>query len=151
MYVYIVLGHIYLQFSWNVRRDISILVISATLSPLALNSMQLRQSQRIPNDLLRTRLSCGRMIRFIAHPLPPSPVSNMSLFLSLPVCRLSSLLTEEGGGTGWARSQRQVIWPRRTLAIYFMQYSLGSPQTEKVKTTKLLLLSLKLKQPSSRR
>jgi hypothetical protein len=34
-----------------------------------------------------------------SFPLPsPSLVSKLSLFLSLPVCRLSSLLTEERGG-----------------------------------------------------
>jgi hypothetical protein len=31
-------------------------------------------------------------------PLPPSPASKLSLFLSLPVCRWSNLLTGEGGG-----------------------------------------------------
>ncbi len=31
-------------------------------------------------------------------PPPPSPVSELSLFPSLPVCRRSSLLTEEGVG-----------------------------------------------------
>ncbi len=59
------------------------------------------------NDLFRTMLSCGRMIRLLAHPRPPapSPVSNLSLFLSLPVCRrLSLLMREGGGGRGWARS-----------------------------------------------
>jgi hypothetical protein len=29
---------------------------------------------------------------------PPSPVSKLSRFLSLPVCRRSSILTGEGGG-----------------------------------------------------
>ncbi len=33
------------------------------------------------------------------HPLPPSPVSKLSLFLSLSVCRQSSFLTR-GGGEG---------------------------------------------------
>ncbi len=43
------------------------------------------------------------------HPPPaPSPGSKLSLFLSLPVCRRSSLLT--GGGRGRGRSQ---IIPRR--------------------------------------
>ncbi len=45
-------------------------------------------------------LSCSRMIRLLAHPLPPSPVSKLSLFLSLPVCRRSSLLMGEGEGVG---------------------------------------------------
>jgi hypothetical protein len=58
--------------------------------------------QRVLNIecLERTKLSCGRMIRLHAHPLPPFPVSNFSVFLSLPVCRRSSLLTREGGGDG---------------------------------------------------
>jgi hypothetical protein len=40
------------------------------------------------------------------RPLPPPlpPVSKLSLFLSLPVCRQSSLLTEEGGGGRGAES-----------------------------------------------
>jgi hypothetical protein len=41
---------------------------------------------------------CGRMIWLLAHPLPLSPVSMLSLFLSLPVCRWLSLQTGEGGG-----------------------------------------------------
>jgi hypothetical protein len=44
----------------------------------------------------------------------PSPVSNLSLFLSLPVCRRSSLL--KGMGSGWARSQ--IIRLRHSLALY---------------------------------
>jgi hypothetical protein len=43
-------------------------------------------------------LSCDRMIRLHAHPFPP--VSKLSLFLSLPVCRQSSLLPGEGGDRG---------------------------------------------------
>ncbi len=58
--------------------------------------------QRVSNDLQRTRHSCDSMIRLLPHP-PPSPISKVSLFLSLPVCLRSSLLTEEGG-KGWARS-----------------------------------------------
>ncbi len=38
-------------------------------------------------------------VKFGSFPLPSSPsVRKLSLFLSLPVCRRSSLLTEEGGG-----------------------------------------------------
>jgi hypothetical protein len=41
------------------------------------------------------------MIRILAYPLLPSPGSKLSLFLSLPVCRRSSLLTgERGKGMG---------------------------------------------------
>jgi hypothetical protein len=35
--------------------------------------------QRILDDLWRTRLSCGRMIRLLAHPLPPSRQQVVSL------------------------------------------------------------------------
>ncbi len=44
---------------------------------------------------------------------PPSPVSKVTLFLSLSVCRRSSLLTEEGGG-GWSR----IIRPQESLALH---------------------------------
>jgi hypothetical protein len=69
--------------------------------------MAYRIFQRVLNGLLRTRLSCGRMIRLLAHPLPfftrqqlvslahPSCVSPIEL----------SLPTGGGGGRGWARSQ----------------------------------------------
>ncbi len=49
---------------------------------------------------MRTRLSCMHMIRLHAHPLHPSPVSELSLFLSLPVCRLSRYCRERGGKGG---------------------------------------------------
>jgi hypothetical protein len=41
--------------------------------------------QRVLNHLLRTRLYYDRMICLLDHPLPPSPVSKLSLFLSFPV------------------------------------------------------------------
>jgi hypothetical protein len=47
--------------------------------------------QRILNELWRTRLR-GRRI--------PSPISNRSFSLSLPVCHRSSLVTGEGRGGG---------------------------------------------------
>jgi hypothetical protein len=47
-----------------------------------------------------TKLSCSRMFRLHARPLPTSPVSKLSLFLSLTVCGRSSLLTGEGKGGG---------------------------------------------------
>jgi len=44
-------------------------------------------------------------IAVIGSSTAPFPVSNLSLFLSLPVCRWSSLLTDgEGGGEGAASS-----------------------------------------------
>ncbi len=54
-----------------------------------------RSEQRVLNDLQITRLSRHRTI----SPTPfPSPVSKLSLFLSLPLCRLSSLRMGEGVG-----------------------------------------------------
>ncbi len=47
--------------------------------------------------------------------LPPSPVSKLSLFLCLPVCRQSSSLTVREGGRGWGRSQ--IIQPRESLVL----------------------------------
>ncbi len=54
---------------------------------------------------------------FGSSPTPffPPPVSKLSLWLGLPVCRRSGLLTEEGG-RGWARSQ--IIRSRKSLALY---------------------------------
>jgi hypothetical protein len=46
----------------------------------------------------------------------PLPISKLSLFLGLPVCRPSSLLTGEGRERGWARNQ--IIRPRESLALY---------------------------------
>jgi hypothetical protein len=46
--------------------------------------------------------------------LPPScPVSKLSLFFTLPVCRRSSLLTGEGG----ARREGVVEEPNKNIAI----------------------------------
>jgi hypothetical protein len=43
------------------------------------------------------------MIRLHARPYLPSPIRKFYLFLSLPVCRRSSLLAREGGGGGGGR------------------------------------------------
>jgi hypothetical protein len=50
-------------------------------------------SQRVLNDLYRTRLSCGRI-------RPPTPASKLPLFLGFSVRRCFSLLTGEVGGWG---------------------------------------------------
>jgi hypothetical protein len=70
--------------------------------------------QRVLYDFERTRLSRRRMIWLLPHQLHP-PASILSLFLSLPVCRRSSLLTGEGG-RGWGRSQ--IIRRRESLVLY---------------------------------
>jgi hypothetical protein len=52
--------------------------------------------QRVLHDLWRTRLSCCPLI-WLQTP-PPLTVSKLSLFLSLLMCRRSSLLTGEVEG-----------------------------------------------------
>jgi hypothetical protein len=44
-------------------------------------------------------------------PRPLSPVGKLSLLLSPPVCRRSSLLTGRGGGGGAESSHRKKAWP----------------------------------------
>jgi hypothetical protein len=70
--------------------------------------------ERVLKDLERTGLSCGCMNRLNTHRFSPSPVSKFSLFLSLPLCRRSSLLTVEIGGLGWS----QIIRQRESLVLY---------------------------------
>ncbi len=48
------------------------------------------------------KLSCGRMIRLLAR--PPSP--SFSLYLNLPLCRWSILLTGGGRGLGGGRGAK---------------------------------------------
>jgi hypothetical protein len=55
------------------------------------------------------------MIRLHARPLPSSPFSKLSHFLSLSVCRRSSLPTGEWGrGRTWSRIMR----PQESLDLY---------------------------------
>ncbi len=75
-----------------------------------------QKHQRVLNDLSRTRLSCGRMIQLLPPPL--SPVRMSSLFLSLPACRRSSLLTKVGGGR-----ETNYMTPRKPGLLYNTQYS----------------------------
>ncbi len=48
------------------------------------------------------------MTRLLAHPLPPISFSKLSLFLSLPACRRSSLLTERGWG--WGSRESSILY-----------------------------------------
>jgi hypothetical protein len=63
------------------------------------------------------RLSCGRTIRLLFHPLPPSPVSKLILFFSLFVCRRSSLLMVDGGGGGAKSCDREKAWSSISQSI----------------------------------
>jgi hypothetical protein len=57
-------------------------------------------------------------LRFHARPPPPLPVSKLYLFISLSVCRRSSLLT--GGGGGWKRGRAwsRIIRAQESLGFY---------------------------------
>ncbi len=76
--------------------------------------------QRVLNGLQRTRL----IIRLLAHPLPPSPISKLSLFLSLPMCRRSGLLTRDGEGVG---EEPNHTTARKPGPLWIIQYCLGDP------------------------
>jgi hypothetical protein len=82
------------------QRSPSEIVYSTVLLAL-FSAPRVRVPQSVLNDLLRTRLSRRRMIWLLSHLLfPPSSVSNLSLVLSLPVCRRST--DGRGGrGRGW--------------------------------------------------
>jgi hypothetical protein len=75
----------------------------------------LQPDQRVLNDLQRTSRSCGRMIRLLAHPLPPLPPSNCLSF-SVFLCVGGLAYWRERGKGGRARSQ--IIRPRKSLALY---------------------------------
>jgi hypothetical protein len=59
----------------------------------------------------------------LPHPLPPSPLTNFSLFLSLPVCRqVELILTGEGVG-----EEPNLMTSRKPGPLQTIQYSLGLP------------------------
>ncbi len=84
--------------------------------------------QRVLNDLQRSRLSCGRIIRLLSHPtspLPPhfpSPVSKLPLFPGLPVCRRLSLLMGGGKGVGEEPNHTTAREPSPQLIILYSLY-----------------------------
>ncbi len=70
--------------------------------------------QRVLNDLLRTRLSCGRMIRLLTHPL--LPLSRQQLVsLPQPSCVSPAELTGVRGERR-RRARSQIIRPRKSLS-----------------------------------
>ena len=97
-----------IPYGWHlacIARSYSCIVSFSALAPSAVE-----HDQRVLNDLQRARLSFGPTIWLLATLLPPSPVSKLSLFLSLFVCRRSSLMTGEGGS--------QIIRRRECLVLY---------------------------------
>jgi hypothetical protein len=94
-------------------------------------SWALSRDQRVMNDLYRTRLSCGRIIRLLAHPPSPSAVSKLSLFLSLPMCRRSSLLTgEKGGGVGVEQNHATALY-KSSCTLWSWLFVQSFPASEK--------------------
>ncbi len=69
-------------------------------------------NQRVLNDSIEDR---AFLRSYDSAPRPPSPIGKLSLFLSVPVCRRSSLLTgEEVGrevGRGAKSCDRKKAWP----------------------------------------
>jgi hypothetical protein len=71
--------------------------------------------QRVLNDIQRHRLSCGLMIRLLAHPPPLSREQVVSH--SQSSCVSPAEHTNERG-KGWGRARSQIIRPRESLALY---------------------------------
>jgi hypothetical protein len=63
------------------------------------------------------------MILLLPHPLTPSPVSQLSLVLSLPVCRRSSLPTGEMGER--VGEEQNHTTPRKPGPLKLIQFYLG--------------------------
>ncbi len=81
--------------------------------------LQDMDSLRVLNDIYMKNLSFGLMSWLLAYPL--APLSRQQVVSLFQICcvspvELSDLLTREGGGRGWARSQ--IIQPRESLALY---------------------------------
>jgi hypothetical protein len=64
------------------------------------NGINSQVEQRVLKYLKRTTFSCSPMIRLLAHPLPPSPVGKLSLFLRLLVSPVALTDGRGGGGVG---------------------------------------------------
>jgi hypothetical protein len=74
----------------------------------------------------------------LPHPSPPSPVSKLSVFLSLPVCHLSSFLTGEAGGCrGGAKSYDH----EKALPLLIIQHSLVDNLRNDYSAESILLVS----------
>ncbi len=69
------------------------------------------------------------MIQLLAHTIPTSPVSKLSLFLSLPVCRRSRLLTAEaeGGGQGAKSYDGEKAWSSTILNHSILSDTMAYP------------------------
>jgi hypothetical protein len=76
--------------------------------------------ESIEGFMWRHRLSCGRMIRLLAHPFPSITRQQVVAFLCVPV-KLISVLTREGGR---GRVRSQIIRPRESLTLYISFYTL---------------------------
>ncbi len=70
-------------------------------------------TQNVTELFIENQAFSGRIIRLLAHPLLPSLVSKLSLFLSLPVCRQVEIADwgRGGGGRGAQFYDREKAWP----------------------------------------
>ncbi len=93
-------------------------VLTITPAPSASLCRILTCVQRVLDDLWWSRLFCCRMFRLLALTLPLSSVSNLSLFLSLPMCRRSSLVTGGERGRGAKSYDRKKAWPSINHSIH---------------------------------
>jgi hypothetical protein len=73
---------------------VNVHILASTIVPFTLTTVQ------VPNLALTHKKRITVYDSAPARPLPPSPVDELYLFLSLPVCRQSSFLTGEGVGRG---------------------------------------------------
>ncbi len=74
--------------------------------------------QRVLNYLQRTRLSCGRMIQLLAHPLLSSSVRKLSISLSMSFYLSPVELSDGIRGVRRGRARIQITRPRESLALY---------------------------------
>jgi hypothetical protein len=79
---------------------------------------------------------CGGMVRLLTHSLSLAPVSNLSLFFSLPV----SPVVLADGGRGWARNQ--TIRPREAWPLKWPSSTHSSILSELLPVVRLLIKTI---------
>ncbi len=97
---------------WGKNLILTFFILSVVLESLVaddkIGGSSTATSQRVLNDFKRTKLSCGRMIRLLTHPLPPSHVCKLSLFQSSCVSPVE--LTDGRGGDEDGGGDRVKAW-----------------------------------------
>jgi hypothetical protein len=85
---------------------------------------RLNETVRVLNNLHRARLSRGRMIWLLAHPLLPSPVSRAT---HRKTRKRDKKYWRERGVRGWAKSQ--IILLHESLVLYKSFNTLSTPSS----------------------